>query len=454
MSIRTAFYVILTFLAATAATSCIENNREMGGNILPEDFLPELGIKTFDLPVTNRVSDSVQSSNSSNMLIGSLTDPIFGTVTCNAASYIVPYSDSTDFGDSPELIGAYLTLSIDSTYILDNSQEGIHQRIRVYKLTHEIDSTMLFSSSITTDMYDPVPVTVSDPVIYGTGEIRIDLTDDFASELLSTTPEEFENLELFFDRICGLYIEIEKPLEATGGRLNYLNLGYSSINLNYRIDVERNGSKQKIDTTESFVFGYYTAINNFNTTSSNLESETPGDTLYLEGLTGVKPHISAISLKEMIDNWIKQDNLEDYNMIISRAELVFPYEMPQDYEKFDTEHPGMIYAYTSVPWATDTLRYYLPLEEIYNHDNIGTINRSEMVYSMDITSYIQNLAATERADIDASMDLWIAPTVSTTEYSSSTYYSFDNYNYNNIILNGPTAERKPTLTLTYGLMKK
>lgn len=81
MSFRTAYYIALTMLAAAAATSCIENNRETGGGILPEGLVPELGIKTFELPVTNRASDSVQASNSSNMLIGTLTDPTYGTVT-------------------------------------------------------------------------------------------------------------------------------------------------------------------------------------------------------------------------------------------------------------------------------------------------------------------------------------------------------------------------------------
>ena len=79
MSFRTALYVALTILASTMAASCIENNRETGGGILPEGMVPELGIKTFELPVTNRASDSVQASNSSNMLIGTLTDPKFGT---------------------------------------------------------------------------------------------------------------------------------------------------------------------------------------------------------------------------------------------------------------------------------------------------------------------------------------------------------------------------------------
>ncbi|HJB44793.1 MAG TPA: DUF4270 domain-containing protein [Candidatus Coprenecus merdipullorum] len=457
MSFRTAFYAVLTLIAAAAASSCVENDREMGKGILPEGFIPELGVKTFDVPVTNRVSDSVQASNSSNMLIGTLSDPVFGTVTCNAASFIVPYSDSTDFGDSPELLGAYITLSIDSTYFLDNSQEGIHQRVRIYKLTHALDTVMMFCNSITPEYYDPVPVTVSDPVIYGTGEIRVDLTDEFASELLATTPEEFEDFDLFFNRIYGLYIEVEQPLttSASGGRLNYLNLGYSSINLEYRRDIERNGGIETIDTTESFVFGYYTAINNFSTTSSHLESNNPGDSLYLEGLTGIKPHISALSLKSMIDGWITSEELADYAVLISRAELSFPYMAPEDYERFDKEHPAIIYAFTSVPWATDTLRFYNPLEEVYNISNIGSINRSEMAYNMDITSYIQQLMNTDVSAIDSSLDLWIAPmSARTSSYTGSTYYSFNNHDYNKIILHGPTSDRKPVLTITYALTER
>ena len=457
MSLKTALYITLAITCAAVLSSCVENNRAMGEGILPEGYVPELCRKTFDLPVTNRVSDSVQASNSINMLVGTMTDPVFGTVTCNAASFIVPYSDSTDFGDSPELIGAYLTLSIDSTYFMESSQEGIHQRIRVYKLTHTMDSTLMFCNSISTDDYDPTPVTVSDPVIYGEGEIRIDLTDEFASELLATTPDEFEDFDLFFNRIFGLYIEVEPPVSTTssGGRLNYLNLGYSTINLEYRTEVEREGKLQKIDTTESFVFGYYTALNNFNTTSTALESDNPGDSLFLEGLTGVKPHISAKTLRNMLDSWIKEDGLDDYTLILSRAELKFPFEMPEDFERFDTEHPDMIYAFTNIPWTSDTLRYYKPLDEVYSISNTGVIDRSALEYSMDITDYIQHLMNCNPEDIDASMDLWIAPMAARTNaYTSAIYYGFDNHNYNKIILNGPTAERRPTLNLTFGLMQK
>ena len=155
----------------------------------------------------------------------------------------------------------------------------------------------------------------------------------------------------------------------------------------------------------------------------------------------------------MLNNWLREEGLGTTPIFLSRAELTFPYEMPEDYSRFDTEHPAAIYAFTSTPWATDTMRYYKPLPEIYNSVNTGNINRSVREYSLDITAYLQNLLLTDSSYIDPSMDLWIAPiTERTSSYSSTVYYEFDNHNYNKIILNGPLSERHPTLTITYGLM--
>lgn len=450
---KTALAVLMILTAALTAVSCVDNNRNMGEGLIPGSAIITVGTKTFDLPVTNRAIDSLQSSNNYNMLVGTMTDDVFGTVTANSASFILPYSDSTDFGDTRELIGAYMTLTIDSTYYLDPSQQGIHQRIRIYKLTVPMDSALQFCNSITPDCYDPVPVTVSDPVIYGMGEIRVDLTDEFASELLALNLEDFQDVDKFIGKIPGLYIATEKPAgSASGGRLNYLSLGYSTINLDYRTDVTRNdGTVERVDTTEAFVFGYTTALNNYSTTSSALESETPGDLLYLEGLTGVKPHISARALKEMLDVWIAEEQLENDVLILSRAELRFPFEKPEDYTRFDKEHPATIYAFTSTPWATDTLRFLNPLRDAYfSTTSLGDIDRANLVYSLDVTSHVQMLLQTPAEEVNESMDLWIAPLLEITNSYGEIFYDLDNGSYNKIILNGPTAERHPTLTLTFG----
>ena len=438
-----------------AVTSCIENDRTMGEGLLPEESILSVGIKTFDLEVTNRTSDSTQAANNFSMLIGNMTDPVFGTMTSNAASYILPYSDSTDFGTDPVITSAYISLSVDSTYYLDNSQEGIHQRIKIYSLTERIDTNAVFCSSLTPSMYGPEPITTSDPVIYGQGELRIELKEEFARRLLSVTPEEYADTDLFLEKIPGVYIEAEPQIStAPGGRLNYLDLGNSTININYTLNDPDRGISG-LDTTESFAFGYSAAFNFYTTGSSGLESSDPGEELYLEGLSGIKPHIEAAWIRETMEHWISEDGLEDKTVIISRAEMVFPYPESdeEDYDRFEKEHPLAIYAFTRTPWAADSSLYLTPLPEVTASTNIGSINRSLRQYSLDITAYLQELMKLQPEEIDSSYDLWIAPITYKTNLLGDIVYEFDNYNYNKIILNGPAAERRPTLTVTYGLME-
>lgn len=451
---RSLILLLCPSIIAASALSCVENDRALGGDLLPGESIIHVGVKTFsNLPITNIPSDSVQAANNLNMLVGTMSDPVYGTVTCNAAATIVPYSDSTDFGENPELISAYLTLSIDSTYYLNDNQEGIHQRIKVYKLTSPLNDEIGYCNSMSAEYYDPVPVTVGDPVIYGTGEIKVELNRSFAQELLDTTPEEFENQELFLERIFGLYLEVDPPLNTeNGGRLNGLDMGNSNIVLNYTLnDPDRNIID--VDTAESFAFGYRYAYNYFSTSSSGLASDNPTDKLYLEGLSGIKPHIKASDLKRILEEWIAEDTLEGYAIAISRAELIFPYEMPEDdYTVFDIEHPGSIYAFARMRSA-DTADYYSPLSEVYKNENPGNINRSLMEYSIDITSYMQSLLMADNENINESMDLWIAPLKYKVNLLDEKQYEFDNYSYNKIVLNGPAAERKPSLTLTYALIE-
>ncbi len=446
------FLLILT--SFFILTSCVENDRAMGEDFLTEDYLLSVKTKTFDLPVTNKASDSVQSFNSSSMLIGNMTDPVFGTVMSNSASFIIPYSDSTDFGVEPKLISAYLSLSIDSTYFINSNQEGIHQRLNIYKLISEMDTCDGFNNSVTEAKYDPTPITKGQPVIYQNGSIRIDLTDEFGRELLSTSPEEFEDWDLFLEKFPGLFITMNPPMGNTeGGRMNYINLGSSNIYVNYTLNDPERDIKD-LDTTEAFAFGYYTAFNNFSTSSEHLETtDDLPDVLYVESLSGIKPHIDALTLKKMLDAWMAEEGLEDHTVILSRAELVFPYEMPEDYDKFNKEHPSHLYGFTNTPWATDSLRYYEPIKDVDYNKNRGAIDRTHRQYSMDLTSHIQDLLSKDISEVDASNNIWIAPMYPRKSDSNVTYYEFNNKDYRKIILNGPGADRRPTMKLVYSVMK-
>lgn len=454
MSIRR-FFAAAAFALACLA-SCVENDRALGGGLISEDFILETGTATFSLPFTNRPSDSVQSSNSYHILVGYMNDPVYGTTVCDGASFVLPLSDTSDLGVSPKLISAYINLSIDSTYLPDASQEGIPQNITIYELNTKMDSLGIFNNSITEDDYSPVPVNKGTPVIYGDGNIRIELTDEYAGKLLATTVDEYQDFDLFRDRIKGLYIKVDTPPgHITGGRFNYLQFGTSVITVNFTMNDPERGIIDR-DTTESFVFGYTYAKNYFRSTSGTLANDDPDETLYAESLSGIKPHISARALKDTLEKWLAGPDINGRQVIVSRACIDMPYKEPADYEIFETEHPEYLYAFTNTPWATDSLHYYMPLPEIDGVASKGTPNRSLMQYTMDVTSYIQNLILADPDSVDASYDLWIAPmNVTTDDETDMTYYMFDNRNYRRVTLEGPAVAepgRRPRLTVTYGLM--
>lgn len=444
------FLAIVVFAATLAG--CVTNNRETGSNLITDDFLLTAKIASFDLPITNKVSDSVQATTGKHILLGSLRDELYGEVSSDGASVILPYSDSTDFGENPVLHSAYLSLHIDTTLYTDPTQEGIHQNITIYKLITPLDSTKNFTNSLTEADYDPTPINKGNPIIYTSGKLRIDITDEYAQELLNTTPEEFKDFKLFTERIKGFYITTDEQNSMQPGRLNILSLGKSILYLNYRMtDPKRN--IYDLDTTESFSFGYSIAMNNFRTGSKHLENENPSDYIYLESLNGIKGHIDAKQLKTMLDTWIDENGYSNRTVVLSRAELTLPYEAPEDYTTFDKLSPKYIYCFTNNPAATDTLRFYKPLPEVDYVPNKGYIDRSLMQYTMDITSYIQNLITTPIEEVDATKNLWIAPMDSYTDKAGFVYFDFDNTNYRRIVINGPTAQRKPQLTLTYTVMQ-
>lgn len=446
--------------AASLLSSCIVNDRTMGDNIVPDDFILKVQTKEFDLPLSNRISDSVQSINQTHIMVGDMYSPVFGSIKSSGASYILPYSDSTDFGVDPKLVKATLNLSIDSTFFTDPAFEGIHQRFHIYKLLAPLDSTIGYNDSMTPDKYSAETVTETEPVIYGDGTISIPLKESFARELLETTPEEFKDLDKFMKRIYGLYI-VSDPVSGgskEGGRLNFIQLGSSTIKLQYIMNDPDRDIKD-LDTTELFSFAYTNAFNFFKTNSDHLINENPEKEIYIESLDGIKPHIDASEIKEMLDEWVNNANLADYLILLSRAELIFPFEMPADYTQVDNEYPNMIYAFTNkrgtINANPDSLYRYEPLDDVYYLSNIGKIDRSLKQYSLDITSYLQTLLKTDISDIDKSYDLWIAPMTSYTDsYTGNLSYNFNNMGYSKAVLNGPSAERKPKLKLTYGLMRR
>lgn len=441
----------LVFLLSISISSCIINDKSLGQQFVSNDYILKVDTVAFDLPLTVKNLDSIQGYSTSYMLLGSICDPTFGPMHSNTASFIRPYSDSTYFGIEPELISVYVNLFIDSTVIYRPDQEGIPQNFKVYEMLSDLDSSKLYNNSIKPSDYSAEPISIGSPVFFGDDSVRVHLNKEFGKKLLSCTVEEFDSLALFVKKIKGFYITSEAPGAEEGGRLNYLALGSSTLYLNYYLtDPQRNYSHH--DTTEAFAFGYNYSVNSISTSSEHLATDTPAEQLYVESMSGVKPHLNGAALKSILNRWMEENNFTKETVLISRAELILPYETdPEDYVVVANQFPKAIYPCFKYA-SQDSTKYLTPLAEIYSSASIGSITRALKQYSCDITKYTQSIILKDDDAITSTDDLYLSPIYSYSDSSNNIYYAFDNINYQKAILNGPGADRKPTLKLTYAVL--
>lgn len=442
---------VLTLLLALTLSSCIQSDRTVGTGFLPEEQLLKVKQAVLKPEFVNNKPDSIQAISYNAMIFGNLTNEDYGTTRVGTVAQIIPSSDTLDLGQDPQLINAYLQLKIDSTLFLDASQEGIAQNVYLLRLNSKLDSLRLYNNSITLDDFDPTPISVGAPVLFGNDSIKIYLKDEFARELMALTPEEADSTALFVERIPGIGIVTDAPDGTAGGRLNYLPVGGSHIVLNYTMNHEEMGIKDT-DTTAYFYYAFNYCLNFYESTSGDrLGDQQPTETLYFESLCGVKPYCSAQSIKTMLNQWIDSMDLDPGTTIaLTRASLDFHYNVPENYDEFDFFPGALTASYRES--RTDSTQYFYPLPEVYYNVNIGARNPSLHKYTCDITSYIQDMINKSEEELTANDDLWLMPLLISQDNYANTHYTCNPTIYRYVELNGLLSDNPPTLTLAYTLV--
>ena len=438
--------IALCLAACTALFSCVKNDRRTASDIIPLEYLLRTGMDTLVIPVQNRYPDSVQSTNLKNMLVGELSDPVFGSVISSSASLLLPYSDSTQFVDSTSVINIYATLSVDSIFNFQSTDEGIPLAISLHKMLTPLDSTNNFNTSLKEgEDYEARPLNLFKTVLYGgTSAVDIEIDPDFGTELLQLRVWDCKDIPTFTQKIKGIYIKAE-----SGGKLLGFKLGSSTLTLRYYITDYTRKFNMK-DTTETFALGYSYAVNSFsNTKSVDLTDENPDYYIYLDGLVGVKPFIDAKVAWRILQDWVEENvtMVEGDRLIFNRVLLRLPVLRPYDYTQFDREYPPTIYAFTQGETTTntqttkDTVFFMRPIPDFLSVSSPGTLDRTRWEYGVDITQWCQDLVDTDSEDelLDGD-NLWIGPVSNN---------MFDNGGYKRVTLHGNKAESHPTVEITY-----
>lgn len=264
------------------------------------------------------LEDSIRTDETTLNLLGSYTDPIFGTSSATSYFQIRLPSNDIDFGTGPILDSVILSMAYNGYY----GDTLATQNLYVYELSESFykDSTYYSnkdfsynSTPIGTLTFSPRP---TDSVLVGSikeaAQLRIRLSDSFGSNLLNAGTANLANNDAFLQFFKGLYIKTDEISSPNLGSILYFDLlsSLSRLTLYYNDTL----SFHFIINTES------ARVNHFEhdyTGTNILNSSTYNATVYVQAMAGIKTKIELPYLSNFVDSG---------PIAVNKAELVVTVE--------------------------------------------------------------------------------------------------------------------------------
>ncbi len=444
-------------------TSCIEIDKTLGVDNIPDEYALKLSTVELPLPLQTRMMDSVQALSTETALLGAIRTPEFGLTTSSFATNYAYFSlQKANLGRDRKIKNIYLTIRKSGSNVMDESQQGLPQTIHVYRTTKVIDSTFRYNVELKDTDYIHTPIDSGGVIYTGGDTLRIWLKKSFGQLLLSATDLELDSASHFMNRFKGLLFTCEPPAEGTyGGRLNAFSNAESFIYLNFSFQPTWQAGLARKDTTILIPFASNTSILNISTyESKSHESSADKEYINVEGLGGLKAYTDPIKLKNIINNWLASEGLDPKKVLICKATYTLPFVTDNSTVDFINKYfPASLYPHSR---NKDAVGFsYNPLNDIYSDNNYaGNINRSLSCFTGDISSTIQSLVNNSTEDIQANWKkyaMWFSAVSSQTNnsyYSSNTFttFSLQRDSYSIAKLNGPLHSNYPKLSIVYTVM--
>ncbi len=406
--------------------SCADINQELGGDLIAVDQQYDIFTAEFDLDdIRLGKIDSLSGYSSSRITIGSVRDETFGLYRRGCALSLVPVLDTFDFGNNPVFQRFIFRAALDSTSVSDLSQQDILQNVRVYPLTEPLDYKENFSRSKVAHGTETISVGV--PVCNGKDSLEFDFTEEWGRKYMDITQSDLEDFDTYMSKYPGIYMETDDPV-GNGGRIDMFEMDILRLNGkamirtdNYailRFNSEYEGARK--DTALIFYFSPIafedldSLANNKATASQyvfNVDTHESdhllgqaGETIYIEGGSGVKPYVPASEIRRLIDEDVKSHGGDLSTAVISKATVEFPFSFPDDY-RYMFRYPKILSP--TVRLQTDTTMNFAGLTDAsISTENQGEVDRSRLVYAPDITHHAQQLIRVEDLSTLSRYDVW------------------------------------------------
>ena len=464
------------------SASCINIDEGLGGNLIPTDqkwdVFPQEPVVLENIQM--HMADSLSGYSTSRFTFGAVNDgSVLGTSSKVTSFTLVPLRDSLDFGKNTKIKQFHFSAVRDTLSTVYDFEQRILQNVYVYELKKPLDSTIIYTSSLS----DPAVlnefvdlskrITAGVPVYSGEDSLSFDFNIEFAEKFAQQIQEaqkagQMDSVDHYVNYVPGIYISTDEPA-GKGGRINMFEIGLDNsdgyVRGNYaelKFTAEYDYSDEPVDTSFLFFYGpgefiqiqddgtpeYPTQFafngSNHETTEAYRNGVTATDKLYVEGGSGIKPVVKAEDIKTILEELIAAEGITDpKEVVINKATIMLPYNVDGDYALLD-KYPAILSPTVRLRSSDGQYVTYAGLTDAsVSTENQGEINRSTSMYTPDISHHVQEILKLDRNSENystaiESYDIWFLimaeEVVVDNTYSGSSYsnYAYDYY-YNSMM---------------------
>ncbi len=421
----------LIALAAVASIySCTETDDRVGNEgLIPGSGAEPLYFYKSDEGFTIKTIevDSISTNNFSTGYVGTIVSPEQGQINLGYAGcllseqYIDLYSEEEPFGVNPVIDSAYFLLA-------NTTQFGEYDKnftVYLYELNKPLpvlspDSAYYSNFNIEDYINADEPLATLDAVV---GEaVKIDLPKEYIDKIMSYKESEYQSYDFMYSEIKGLYVAFSKTL--SGSNLMSFDYSTSGVYFHYHNQNEEPDTALYAATFRRADYDYYgntyrTNIG-FNTVTRdfslkepqlglNYENGVVSEKTYVTGMAGV---ITELEIPKSLIETLRADvaSKGGTKIAIANALLTIPngdtsivgtnsslislgaYKSYQPINNVTSYVSG--YAYRDAPYVLDDFSAMVGTITTFG----GYLNKSNQLYPMTITTYIQGLVNGEIDD--------------------------------------------------------
>jgi|ERR1019366_6667896 hypothetical protein len=390
------FFFISIFIISCAESSIVGLNVQPTTDLLNVTYQDTATLLTKTVKMDSLRTDEIfLQSITTDALLGTYLDPIFGKTTASLYTQLMLNTDNPGFGTNPTIDSVVLSLVYDPSYCYGKA-EHVAQNINVYELSQDLVMGNSYYSvdSLSTSTVDlassyrfiPNPTAI----VYASGDtlepqLRIRLDKTFGQTILNEQgTANLANDTAFHSYLKGFYITTEKTNLSNGqGNIVRFNLADSQTKLTlfYHSD---SGDSLSYDFNTGGV-AHFSRFKHIHSTidpnlALQLSSNPPAqnDVVFIQSMAGTKVKIEI----PYILDWNK-------SLGINKAELVIKIDTTTATYQLDTfAAPANLMLYGI---NDDGSNFLLP--DFYEGSNYfdGIYNAITKEYNINISRYIQQI---------------------------------------------------------------